>query len=107
VYTGPYVRPGVTHVDDIWEDILVGGFVALALVGYEKSPVFGKVVIKDGIKSTMVHMMAQYRPMNYLKNVFILPLLSTVLKVLPRDQTPNVPFYVKGEELGVIITVFY
>ena len=46
MYTGPYVRPGVTHVDDIWEDILVGGFVALALVGYKKSPVIGKVVKK-------------------------------------------------------------
>jgi hypothetical protein len=47
VYTGPYVRPGVTRVDDIWEDVLVGGFVALALVGFEKSPVIGKVVGKN------------------------------------------------------------
>ena len=43
MYTGPYVRPGVTtHVDDIWELVLVGGFVAVALVGYEKSSVIWK-----------------------------------------------------------------
>jgi hypothetical protein len=57
-------------------------------------------------------MVAQYGPMNYPKNVFILPLLNcrfTGLKVLPRgrDQTPYVSFYIKGEEWGIIVTVFY
>jgi hypothetical protein len=36
----------VTHVDDIWEDDLVGGFVAVVLVGYDKSSVIEKVVEK-------------------------------------------------------------
>jgi hypothetical protein len=53
VYTGPYVRPGVTHVDDIWEHVLVDGFVAVALVGYEKSPVIGKVMKKLKDKVTI------------------------------------------------------
>lgn len=48
MYTGPYVRPsGVTRVDDIWEHVVVGGFVAVSLEGYEKLPVIGKVLEKQ------------------------------------------------------------
>ena len=48
MYTGLYVRPsGVTRVDDIWENVVVGGVVAVSLEGYEKLPVIGKVLEKQ------------------------------------------------------------
>ena len=48
MYTGLYVRPsGVTRVDDIWENVGVGGVVAVSLECYEKLPVIGKVLEKQ------------------------------------------------------------
>lgn len=47
MYTGQYVRPaGVTHVDNIWDHVVVGAFVAVNLEGYENKPVIGKVLEK-------------------------------------------------------------
>ncbi|XP_028393249.1 uncharacterized protein LOC114532975 [Dendronephthya gigantea] len=48
VYTGPYVRPKtVSEVDNLWQFVTVGVFVAVNLENYEKVPVIGKVVEKD------------------------------------------------------------
>jgi hypothetical protein len=57
VYTGPYVRPGVTHIDDIWEHVLIGGFVLLHWWDMKSHHLLEKVVkkLENEIKSTMVH----------------------------------------------------
>ena len=47
MYTGQYVRPtSVTHVDNIWDHVVVGAFVAVNLEGYESKLVIGKVLEK-------------------------------------------------------------
>ena len=49
MYTGGYRAPketGITQVDNIWEHVHVGEFVAVSLEGYEKKPVIGTVIEK-------------------------------------------------------------
>jgi hypothetical protein len=99
VYTGRYVRPGVTHIDDIWEHVLIGGFVLLHWWDMKSHQLLEKVV-----KKVPWSMVAQYGPINCLKNVFTSLFLN--YRTQNFAQRPNASFDVKGEELGVI-TVFY
>jgi hypothetical protein len=66
VYTGPYVRPGVTDVD--------------SKMDYKKyHGTYGGTIWTDELSKECVFPLLNYR-----------------------TQTPNVSFYVKGEELGII-----